>query len=52
MNVTIPADVREPYGAYNWFGAVLTMVVVTFCVYLAVVRLWWIQSKKRRRKDL
>jgi len=50
MNTTVPTNVKEPYGRYDVFGLVVTLVFVILGVYLWVVRWWWLQAKARSRR--
>lgn len=48
MNVTIPRNDIFPDQPYNVFGIVLALACTVLATYLALVRRWWLQSKRRR----
>ncbi|KAF9040578.1 hypothetical protein BJ165DRAFT_1549223 [Panaeolus papilionaceus] len=50
LNVTLPANRTEPGGPFNVFGIILTLAGLVFCAYIALVRSWWLQAKKRRTR--
>lgn len=50
MNVTLPANLREPGAPFNVFGVVIAMSFIIIIVYSWLVRWWWIQA--RGRQDL
>ncbi|KIK28576.1 hypothetical protein PISMIDRAFT_38407, partial [Pisolithus microcarpus 441] len=55
MNVHTPrntVDNPKPSGGYYWFAIVVAIVVFTKCCFLALVRCWWVQAKKRRQSKL
>ncbi|KAK0456915.1 hypothetical protein EV421DRAFT_1755582 [Armillaria borealis] len=50
VNVTIPGNGLTPDYPYNAFGIVIALSLVITFIYLAMVRRWWLQAKRRRAK--
>lgn len=50
INVTIPHNGLTPDYPYNGFGIVIALSLVITFTYLAMVRRWWLQAKRRRAK--
>ncbi|KAK0506491.1 hypothetical protein EDD18DRAFT_1123644 [Armillaria luteobubalina] len=50
VNVTIPRNGLTPDYPYNAFGIVIALSLVIIYIYLATVRRWWLQAKRRRVK--
>lgn len=49
MNVTLPANLREPGAPFNVFGVVIAMSFIILIVYSWLVRWWWIQARGPRQ---
>jgi magnesium transporter len=47
INITVPTNRHDRQNPYNVFGAVLAMASLILFSYLAVVRRWWMQAKRR-----
>ncbi|KAK0245375.1 hypothetical protein EDD85DRAFT_800728 [Armillaria nabsnona] len=50
VNVTIPGNGLTLDYPYNTFGIVIALSVMITFTYLAMVRRWWLQAKRRRAK--
>ena len=48
LNVNLPANALNPMGRYNMFSIIIALCIVITCGFLYVVRLWWIQAKRKR----
>ncbi|KDR84946.1 hypothetical protein GALMADRAFT_1322166 [Galerina marginata CBS 339.88] len=50
MNITIPMNVHQPGGPHNVFGIVLALAALIIFAYISLVRHWWRNAKRRRRR--
>ncbi|TFK57129.1 hypothetical protein OE88DRAFT_100299 [Heliocybe sulcata] len=48
-NVTIPTNGHYPSYPYNWFYAIIVTMVIVLCLFVYVLRLWWMRAKRKWR---
>ena len=46
MNVHVP---RSRYN-FDVFGVVISITVTVLCLYILMVRWWWLRATKKRRR--